>query len=179
MAEHAARACCCTTWAGHPSRLLRLHRLYPVVLHFSKNYPDKPPVACFPAGFFHLASGATCVGLCTLCALWRAHEEAAQERANERALLPLPSVRQNVYPDGHVCLDILQDDEDMGGKWAPSISMKQVRLNTTRVRCSGLSVPRPPARWLQVLLGLQELLDNPNERSPAQVRGRMGVRVGM
>jgi len=44
----------------------------------------------------------------------------------------------NIYPSGTVCLSILGDD------WKPSITVKQL------------------------LLGIQELLDNPNENSPAQ-----------
>ncbi|KAL6748165.1 ubiquitin-conjugating enzyme E2 I [Haematococcus lacustris] len=51
----------------------------------------------------------------------------------------------NVYPDGKVCLSILNDDPDMGGQWAPSVSIKQV------------------------LKGIQELLVTPNDLSPAQV----------
>mmetsp|Transcript_22247 Transcript_22247/g.24832 ORF Transcript_22247/g.24832 Transcript_22247/m.24832 type:complete len:156 (+) Transcript_22247:36-503(+) len=44
----------------------------------------------------------------------------------------------NIYPSGTVCLSILSDD------WKPSITVKQI------------------------LLGIQELLNNPNEHSPAQ-----------
>ncbi|MEW5310051.1 MAG: hypothetical protein WDW38_001883 [Sanguina aurantia] len=54
----------------------------------------------------------------------------------------------NVYPGGQVCLSILNDDPDMCGAWKASISIKEV------------------------LLGLQELLHNPNVNSPAQVRSR-------
>ncbi|CCF72751.1 ubiquitin-conjugating enzyme E2 I [Babesia microti strain RI] len=46
----------------------------------------------------------------------------------------------NVYPSGTVCLSILNEDED----WKPSITIKQI------------------------LLGIQDLLDNPNPLSPAQ-----------
>eukprot|EP00744_Colponema_vietnamica_P015694 GILI01022007.1.p1 GENE.GILI01022007.1~~GILI01022007.1.p1 ORF type:complete len:158 (-),score=59.03 GILI01022007.1:116-589(-) len=46
----------------------------------------------------------------------------------------------NVYPSGTVCLSILNEDED----WKPSITIKQI------------------------LLGIQDLLDNPNPASPAQ-----------
>ena len=46
----------------------------------------------------------------------------------------------NIYPSGTVCLSILNEDEG----WKPSVSVKQV------------------------LMGIQELLDNPNEKSPAQ-----------
>ncbi|GFR41282.1 hypothetical protein Agub_g1795 [Astrephomene gubernaculifera] len=50
----------------------------------------------------------------------------------------------NVYPDGEVCLSLLNNDADLGGQWAPSISITQI------------------------LQGIQELLNNPNIYSPAQ-----------
>lgn len=46
----------------------------------------------------------------------------------------------NIYPSGTVCLSILNEDED----WRPSITIRQI------------------------LLGIQDLLDNPNSASPAQ-----------
>ncbi|KAL6047489.1 SUMO-conjugating enzyme sce1 [Balamuthia mandrillaris] len=46
----------------------------------------------------------------------------------------------NIYPSGTVCLSIVNEDED----WKPSISVKQI------------------------LMGIQDLLDNPNPNSPAQ-----------
>eukprot|EP01123_Difflugia_compressa_P013825 TRINITY_DN6664_c0_g1_i1.p1 TRINITY_DN6664_c0_g1~~TRINITY_DN6664_c0_g1_i1.p1 ORF type:complete len:158 (-),score=18.98 TRINITY_DN6664_c0_g1_i1:71-544(-) len=46
----------------------------------------------------------------------------------------------NVYPSGTVCLSILNESEG----WKPSITLKQI------------------------LSGIQELLDSPNENSPAQ-----------
>ncbi|KEP62438.1 UNVERIFIED_CONTAM: ubiquitin-conjugating enzyme subfamily protein [Hammondia hammondi] len=51
----------------------------------------------------------------------------------------------NVYPSGTVCLSILSEDED----WKPSITIKQI------------------------LLGIQDLLDNPNPNSPAQAEPYM------
>ncbi|CDI85656.1 ubiquitin-conjugating enzyme e2, putative [Eimeria praecox] len=51
----------------------------------------------------------------------------------------------NVYPSGTVCLSILNEDED----WKPSITIKQI------------------------LLGIQDLLDNPNPQSPAQAEPYM------
>ena len=47
----------------------------------------------------------------------------------------------NIYPSGTVCLSILNEEED----WRPAITIKQI------------------------VLGVQELLDNPNPNSPAQV----------
>eukprot|EP00745_Piridium_sociabile_P033648 TRINITY_DN57810_c0_g1_i2.p1 TRINITY_DN57810_c0_g1~~TRINITY_DN57810_c0_g1_i2.p1 ORF type:complete len:134 (+),score=18.29 TRINITY_DN57810_c0_g1_i2:2-403(+) len=46
----------------------------------------------------------------------------------------------NVYPSGTVCLSILNEDED----WKPSITIRDI------------------------LLGIQDLLNNPNPASPAQ-----------
>eukprot|EP01006_Ploeotia_vitrea_P031978 TRINITY_DN64251_c0_g1_i1.p2 TRINITY_DN64251_c0_g1~~TRINITY_DN64251_c0_g1_i1.p2 ORF type:complete len:126 (-),score=13.03 TRINITY_DN64251_c0_g1_i1:168-545(-) len=46
----------------------------------------------------------------------------------------------NVYPSGTVCLSILNEDKD----WKPSITVKQI------------------------LLGIQELLNSPNVKDPAQ-----------
>ena len=46
----------------------------------------------------------------------------------------------NIYPSGTVCLSILNEDED----WRPS-----------------LTIP-------QILVGIQDLMNNPNEKSPAQ-----------
>ena len=46
----------------------------------------------------------------------------------------------NIFPSGKVCLSILNEDKG----WRPSITIKQL------------------------LLGIQELLDNPNEKDPAQ-----------
>jgi ubiquitin-conjugating enzyme E2 I len=46
----------------------------------------------------------------------------------------------NVYPSGTICLSILNEDED----WRPALTFKQL------------------------VLGIQELLDNPNLDSPAQ-----------
>lgn len=47
----------------------------------------------------------------------------------------------NVYPSGTVCLSILNESED----WRPALSVKQI------------------------CLGIQELLDTPNPKSPAQM----------
>ncbi|KAL7753507.1 SUMO conjugating enzyme Hus5 [Sorochytrium milnesiophthora] len=51
-----------------------------------------------------------------------------------------PLFHPNVYPSGTVCLSILNEDEG----WKPSITVKQI------------------------LLGVQELLNEPNPNSPAQ-----------
>jgi ubiquitin-conjugating enzyme E2 I len=51
-----------------------------------------------------------------------------------------PLFHPNVYPSGTICLSILDEDKD----WRPAITIKQM------------------------LLGIQDLLDNPNPNSPAQ-----------
>eukprot|EP01129_Flabellula_baltica_P011814 TRINITY_DN5236_c0_g1_i2.p1 TRINITY_DN5236_c0_g1~~TRINITY_DN5236_c0_g1_i2.p1 ORF type:complete len:167 (+),score=33.44 TRINITY_DN5236_c0_g1_i2:22-501(+) len=57
-----------------------------------------------------------------------------------RCRFPKGFFHPNIYPSGTVCLSILNESE----AWKPSITVKQI------------------------LLGIQELLDEPNENSPAQ-----------
>ncbi|CAN4095361.1 unnamed protein product [Withania somnifera] len=76
---------------------------YPITMHFSEDYPSKPPKCKFPQGFFH----------------------------------------PNVYPSGTVCLSILNEDSG----WRPAITVKQI------------------------LVGIQDLLDQPNPNDPAQTDG--------
>ena len=70
-----------------------------------------------------------------------------------------PLFHPNVYPSGTVCLSILDEEKS----WKPAITIKQVRLlgpefHTRRIH----------HRILQVLLGIQELLNDPNVNDPAQ-----------
>ncbi|XP_066322067.1 ubiquitin-conjugating enzyme E2 2-like [Miscanthus floridulus] len=76
---------------------------FPLTLHFSEDYPSKPPKCKFPQGFF------------------------------------LP----NVYPSRIVCLSILNEDSG----WRPAITV------------------------IQVFIGIQNLLDQPNPADPAQTDG--------
>ncbi|CAN6698314.1 unnamed protein product [Malus baccata var. baccata] len=75
---------------------------FPLTLHFSEDYPSKPPKCKFSSGFFH----------------------------------------PNVYPSGTVCLSILNEDS-----WRPAITVKQI------------------------LVGIQDLLDQPNPADLAQTEG--------
>ncbi len=51
-----------------------------------------------------------------------------------------PLFHPNIYPSGTVCLSILDED----GDWRPSLTVSQL------------------------LTGIQDLMNNPNEKSPAQ-----------
>ncbi|KAM2945109.1 hypothetical protein COP2_028059 [Malus domestica] len=73
---------------------------FPCTLHFSEDYPSKPPKCKFPPGFFH----------------------------------------PNVYPSRTVCLSILNEDNGL----RPAITVKQI------------------------LVGIQDLMDQPNLVDPAQ-----------
>lgn len=56
----------------------------------------------------------------------------------------------NIYPSGAVCLSILNEEED----WRPNLKVKDVSIIDV---------------IYQILLGIQDLLKNPNEKSPAQL----------
>src|SRR5271167_1181510 len=63
-----------------------------------------------------------------------------------------PLFHPNVYPSGTVCLSILNEEEG----WKPAITIKQVTPSTSQDSVN-----------VQILVGIQELLDNPNPDSPA------------
>ena len=57
-----------------------------------------------------------------------------------------------------MCLSILDEEKS----WKPAITIKQVRaIFRVEVRMSVYS-------WWQILLGIQDLLDDPNVNDPAQ-----------
>lgn len=62
-----------------------------------------------------------------------------------------------MYPSGTVCLSILDEEKS----WKPAITIKQVRLR---------GVPRQSYlnQVSKILLGIQDLLDDPNVLDPAQ-----------
>jgi ubiquitin-conjugating enzyme E2 I len=117
--------------------LLPRRSKYPLRLNFTEDYPTRAPVASFPAGFLHpnvYPDGhvsKTRKGAGRSMENW--HGELARAM---RFMMPAIMLSQ-------VCLSILNDDAEMGGAWAPSLTVKQV------------------------LVGIQELLHTPNMLSPA------------
>lgn len=47
-------------------------------------------------------------------------------------------IHPNVYPTGKVCLSLLSNDDDLGGQWAPSLTVTQVgeECGTGTVPCT-------------------------------------------
>ena len=74
-----------------------------------------------------------------------------------------PLFHPNVYPSGTVCLSILDEEKS----WKPAITIKQVRLCLSHYEQFGTTLTRSDA-FFQVLLGIQELLNDPNVNDPAQ-----------
>ena len=66
----------------------------------------------------------------------------------------------NIFPSGTVCLSILNDEED----WKPAITLRQVSVHA-KVATSLFVLTKT---CKQILLGIQDLLDTPNPKSPAQ-----------
>jgi len=67
-----------------------------------------------------------------------------------------PLFHPNVYPSGTVCLSILDEEKS----WKPAITIKQVRaLGLGQIT---LLID------LKIVLGIQDLLDDPNVGDPAQ-----------
>jgi ubiquitin-conjugating enzyme E2 I len=93
-----------------------------------------------------------------------------------------PLFHPNVYPSGTVCLSILEEDKD----WRPAITIKQVQYDwpplpqgpPTSVFCSRAEITFQTTTTCvllyvflslaQILLGIQELLNEPNIQDPAQ-----------
>lgn len=71
-----------------------------------------------------------------------------------------------VYPTGKVCLSIVNADQG----WKPAISVKQVQGVVSALRSSfAVSPIRQP--FMQILTGIQDMLNNPNNSDPAQEEG--------
>jgi hypothetical protein len=69
-----------------------------------------------------------------------------------------PLFHPNVYPSGTVCLSILDEEKS----WKAAITIKQVFMFLLQMHI--------PWYWriLQILLGIQDLLNDPNANDPAQ-----------
>lgn len=76
-----------------------------------------------------------------------------------KAKFPANFFHPNIYPSGTVCLSILNEDEG----WKPSITVKQILLGIQVLLLLLLM-----SSTHCTLLPQQELLDNPNQLSPAQ-----------
>jgi ubiquitin-protein ligase len=74
-----------------------------------------------------------------------------------------PLFHPNVYPSGTVCLSILDEEKS----WKPAITIKQVRLLPQLFPLPVLTITTN-TNTLQILLGIQDLLDDPNVNDPAQ-----------
>ena len=67
-----------------------------------------------------------------------------------------PLFHPNVYPSGTVCLSILDEEKD----WRPAITVKQILL--------GIQVIIFVVFVYSLVLFLQDLLNDPNIKDPAQ-----------
>ena len=83
-----------------------------------------------------------------------------------------PLFHPNIYPSGTVCLSLLDENKD----WRPAVTVKQVDeylTNNPNMQfffsslCMVSLLINLPS-FLQVLLGIQDLLNHPNASDPAQ-----------
>lgn len=73
-----------------------------------------------------------------------------------------PLFHPNVYPSGTVCLSLLDEEKD----WRPAITIKQVCFRSLHPSCLLCRIIR--SFLPQILLGIQDLLNDPNIKDPAQ-----------
>lgn len=69
-----------------------------------------------------------------------------------------PLFHPNVYPSGTVCLSLLDEEKD----WRPAITIKQILLGNP---CLHNQLTHT---FSNLLLGIQDLLNEPNVKDPAQ-----------
>ncbi|GAB1300712.1 SUMO-conjugating enzyme UBC9 [Apodemus speciosus] len=126
--------------------------LFKLRMLFKDDYPSSPPkyhaglkLRGLPASAYQILgpevaarSASVEMGTGTLEA-WPSCETVELEELIKGKFEP-PLFHPNVYPSGTVCLSILEEDKD----WRPAITIKQI------------------------LLGIQELLNEPNIQDPAQ-----------
>ena len=117
--------------------------VYKVSMEFSEEYPSKPPKCTYRSGI--IMWNATGVRACMHASCWvRVCSSSVltsfHDLYNTTGRFVPPLFHPNVYPSGTICLSILNEEEG----WRPAITIKQI------------------------LMGIQDLLDDPNPDSPAQ-----------
>ena len=148
-----------TSWEGG---------IYTMRLMFTEQYPDKPPRVRFTTEMVRSRPPLT-----------RGWGWVKDGCGSDLAALP-PQFHPNIYPDGTLCLDLIQDN------WSPIYSVAQPvttdlaparELGCGRTGRSALSQPprSPPTRrpsiphWQvsSILIAIRSLLTDPNCASPA------------
>ncbi|CAI8016939.1 SUMO-conjugating enzyme UBC9 [Geodia barretti] len=76
-----------------------------------------------------------------------------------------PLFHPNVYPSGTVCLSLLDENKD----WRPAVTIKQAGNHTSHLTQLQLELIQICGTCvLVILLGVQDLLNDPNIKDPAQ-----------
>ncbi|KAE8782496.1 SUMO-conjugating enzyme SCE1 [Hordeum vulgare] len=77
---------------------------YPLTLHFSEDYPSKPPKCKFPTNFFHpnvYPSGTVCLSILNEDSGWRPAITVKQILVGIQDLLDLPNPADPAQTDGY------------------------------------------------------------------------------
>eukprot|EP00244_Chara_vulgaris_P006374 TRINITY_DN24205_c0_g1_i1.p1 TRINITY_DN24205_c0_g1~~TRINITY_DN24205_c0_g1_i1.p1 ORF type:complete len:159 (-),score=19.32 TRINITY_DN24205_c0_g1_i1:190-666(-) len=86
---------------------------YPLMLHFSEDYPSKPPKCKFPAGFFHpnvYPSGTVCLSILNEDSGWRPAITVKQILVGIQELLDAPNPADPAQTDAYTLY--IQDVEE-------------------------------------------------------------------
>ncbi|KAJ4802875.1 Ubiquitin-conjugating enzyme [Rhynchospora pubera] len=86
---------------------------YPLTLHFSEDYPSKPPKCKFPPGFFHpnvYPSGTVCLSILNEDSGWRPAITVKQILVGIQDLLDTPNPADPAQTDGYQLY--MQDKEE-------------------------------------------------------------------